>query len=230
MLGFGAFQVAPAQAAQSYTFLYGHESNPQYAARWNRCSTIKWGVDGALLTSIGVNVPAEIARLKTVFQEATTTSGYRFKYKGQITRKATLTGGHIKSSAYSRAGGLDIVITYGSASSAGAYTYPTFSGGVWGVGGTRARYARIRGGNHIGLRAQKGSLVLRADAVKQSVQNGQTDLVRALYLHELGHALGLGHVDNSDEIMYPSLTGEFSDYQAGDAAGLRALHSQTCFA
>ena len=59
MLGFGAFQVAPAQAAQSYTFLYGHESNPQYAARWNRCSTIKWGVDGALLTSIGVNVPAE---------------------------------------------------------------------------------------------------------------------------------------------------------------------------
>ena len=46
----------------------------------------------------------------------------------------------------------------------------------------------------------------------------------SLLRHELGHALGLGHVDQPNEVMYPVLRGDApSDYQAGDRAGLQAV-------
>jgi hypothetical protein len=41
-------------------------------------------------------------------------------------------------------------------------------------------------------------------------------------LHELGHAVGLGHVDSRSEAMFPSVRG-VAGYGAGDLAGLRAL-------
>lgn len=45
-----------------------------------------------------------------------------------------------------------------------------------------------------------------------------------LLRHELGHAIGLGHAGQSNEIMYPVVSsGAPTDYQAGDRAGLHAL-------
>lgn len=45
-----------------------------------------------------------------------------------------------------------------------------------------------------------------------------------LLRHELGHALGLGHAGQANEVMYPVLRpGSPIDYQDGDVAGLRAI-------
>lgn len=42
--------------------------------------------------------------------------------------------------------------------------------------------------------------------------------------HEMGHAVGLGHAKQSNEVMYPiAHSGSPTDYQAGDRAGLRAI-------
>ena len=43
----------------------------------------------------------------------------------------------------------------------------------------------------------------------------------ALLLHEIGHAVGLGHVGTTKEIMYPTmLSREYSRYKEGDRTGL----------
>jgi matrixin len=47
-------------------------------------------------------------------------------------------------------------------------------------------------------------------------------LLRTALLHELGHAVGLGHAPRPGQVMDPVLSGQ-SQYQAGDLAGLRAV-------
>ncbi|HVM27396.1 MAG TPA: matrixin family metalloprotease [Mycobacteriales bacterium] len=42
-------------------------------------------------------------------------------------------------------------------------------------------------------------------------------------LHELAHAVGLGHVDDPTQVMYYRTTNSESEFGAGDRAGLRAL-------
>ncbi len=49
----------------------------------------------------------------------------------------------------------------------------------------------------------------------------------ALLLHELGHLVGLDHVDDPDELMYPQVTGR-RDYGPGDRAGLAELGALPC--
>jgi hypothetical protein len=44
-----------------------------------------------------------------------------------------------------------------------------------------------------------------------------------VFLHELAHAVGLGHVLDATQVMYPQTTNSESEYGAGDRAGLAAL-------
>lgn len=53
------------------------------------------------------------------------------------------------------------------------------------------------------------------------------DLVRALVMHELGHVLGLDHVDDPSQLMHHDNVGVL-DLQAGDRAGLARLGQGPC--
>ncbi len=55
---------------------------------------------------------------------------------------------------------------------------------------------------------------------------GQAE-ARAIALHELGHVLGLAHVPDKNEIMYPS-EGHTTDLGPGDRTGLKILGSGPC--
>jgi hypothetical protein len=50
---------------------------------------------------------------------------------------------------------------------------------------------------------------------------------RAIVLHEFAHVLGLGHVDDPTQLMYPT-TSDVHDFAAGDLAGLAQLGSGVC--
>jgi hypothetical protein len=49
----------------------------------------------------------------------------------------------------------------------------------------------------------------------------------AVYQHEFAHLVGLGHVDDTDQLMYPH-NGYRIDLGAGDLAGLAEIGARTC--
>jgi hypothetical protein len=54
------------------------------------------------------------------------------------------------------------------------------------------------------------------------------DVVRAVVLHELGHLVGLAHVDDSSQLMYPEARSGVTDYADGDLTGLSRLGAGPC--
>jgi len=51
--------------------------------------------------------------------------------------------------------------------------------------------------------------------------------MKAIILHELGHLVGLDHVKDESQLMYPENTGQV-DYGDGDRAGLARLGAGPC--
>jgi len=47
-----------------------------------------------------------------------------------------------------------------------------------------------------------------------------------VYVHEIGHVLGLGHAQSPDNVMYPEVTGR-TQLGAGDASGIARI-TQPC--
>ncbi len=58
-------------------------------------------------------------------------------------------------------------------------------------------------------------------------QRDQVDQLGILE-HELAHLVGLDHVSDDKQIMFPSLNSDIHDYQSGDLAGLAALGQGPC--
>lgn len=72
-----------------------------------------------------------------------------------------------------------------------------------------------------------GTIALSRDYYRLLTQNGDHAEAKAVLLHELGHVLGLGHVDSPRELMYDGNNGQ-TDYGPGDLEGLRKLGKGPC--
>ena len=53
-------------------------------------------------------------------------------------------------------------------------------------------------------------------------------VVRGVVLHELGHVVGLAHVDDPGQLMYPEAQRDVVDFAAGDLTGLARLGAGPC--
>ncbi len=72
-----------------------------------------------------------------------------------------------------------------------------------------------------------GSVVLDTE---QMTSMGGEEATRAVMLHELGHVLGLAHVEDRGQLMNPVLYGRrVTELQEGDRAGLQALGAGRCY-
>ncbi|GAB2982957.1 matrixin family metalloprotease [Nocardioides montaniterrae] len=74
--------------------------------------------------------------------------------------------------------------------------------------------------------AVSGSIALKASWFAHEDARGHHDVERAVVMHELGHVLGLAHVKDRNQIMYPSISA--LSYGAGDLRGLQILGDIDC--
>lgn len=68
--------------------------------------------------------------------------------------------------------------------------------------------------------------LLRSWFAKESAVDA-TGAEESVVMHELGHVLGLGHVQDTHEVMYP-ITDRQTEYGAGDLTGLAILGGGHC--
>ena len=99
---------------------------------------------------------------------------------------------------------------------------PELGGDVAGLGGSTS----LAKGDRSWL--VTGSVVIDgADMAELMERPDGPEAVRAVVLHELGHLVGLDHVDDRDELMYPEHIAQ-QTFGPGDRAGLAQLGSGEC--
>jgi hypothetical protein len=75
-----------------------------------------------------------------------------------------------------------------------------------------------------------GQVVLDVPQIEDRLQYaGGRPIAIAVVTHELGHLVGLGHVLDSRQLMYPSAQPLVTDFGQGDLTGLAELGSGRCY-
>lgn len=102
---------------------------------------------------------------------------------------------------------------------------PFLAGEAAGSGGSLALSLPGRGSVYV-----TGQVVLDGPQLAKALDGPRgARATGAVIRHELGHLVGLNHVDDRTQIMYPSTQARFSDYAAGDLLGLARLGRGACF-
>ena len=174
--------------------------------RWNPCAPIDYRVNTTYAPA------GALADVQATMAAITAAGGVSFRYLGQ-------TAG-LPQRAWQNtwpAGEAPLVIAWGRPlGQAGASDFLT-GGGVVGQGGWTAR-----GGSGSALQIVNGFVIL--DATWTNLGQGfGTGGQGQVLLHEVGHAMGLGHAPEAAQMMFASVTGKAGGYGAGDVAGLQAV-------
>ena len=98
---------------------------------------------------------------------------------------------------------------------------PDLKGSTAGIGGSTP----VRTGGRVHFAT--GVVVLDSEAYDQMEVSGETTAERLILAHELGHVLGLDHVDDIGELMNAEYVGQ-RGFGSGDREGLRQLRELPC--
>ncbi|WP_185995080.1 matrixin family metalloprotease [Nocardioides campestrisoli] len=170
--------------------------------RYDPCQVI------AYRTNLDAAPPGAAEALTEALRQVSLATGLRFQHLGATT---ALFDGEGANAAYPK--DATLIVGFGTATQTRAPfdTGPTIG---WGgsAHGVRARSATL---GQV-WRIVQGGAVLKADHAWTP-----GSMLEAL-THEVGHAVGLGHADMPDQLMYPVSEGANPVWGAGDLTGLRS--------
>ncbi len=194
-----------AAVAADYSSIFATQIPALANAGWSGCpAPITWSVDASNLSAD--EATEQIANLQWALDQWTLATGLSFQFAGTT------------ELAYNDAA-FSLTPTDGTAASARniflAFVNDADSdrlgGGTVGLGGPSQVWQSSK-------EITGGTAVFRTDHVAKAGVNE----ARSLYLHELGHVLGLAHAAETANIMYPVVT-DHLELGAGDTAGARSM-------
>lgn len=191
----------------SYAFLQHQRGNADEPVAWDPCREIEYVVnpDGA--------GPGEVELVHAAIEQTSRATGLRFRDAGTTDRRPDW-GAHRPRSAHDD----PVLIAWARESEV-----PQLAGDTAGIGGAVA----IPAPNGV-VRYTTGMVTLDIDAFFLiGARPDGAGHKRAVVLHELGHLVGLDHVDSPDELMYDDNVGRL-DYGLGDVNGLARLGAGAC--
>jgi hypothetical protein len=103
---------------------------------------------------------------------------------------------------------------------------PDLRGDTTGTGGSQPVTVSI--GSNSETAYVTGSVELDAPQLRQIERDEGATGVRAVVEHELGHVVGLDHVQDKKQLMYPESQSSVNEYQDGDRRGLALLGAGSC--
>lgn len=191
----------------AYAFLHHQKGDPSTPVTWDPCRRIEYVVNP---TGAGTG---EVELVHRAVAEVSRASGLQFEYAGTTDRRPAGRG-KLSSSR------LDdpVLISWATAAEV-----DHLEGVVAGVAGAVPR--RDMDGV---LRYRTGGVTFDIDSFTMLASRPDGLAARrAIALHELGHLLGLDHVDSPAELMHEDNVG-LHEFALGDINGLARLGSGTC--
>jgi hypothetical protein len=188
-----------------------------HLVRWDPCRTITYAVNPDLASRTPVGRTAAVLDVKRAVHRAAEVTGLTFRYVG-ATHEVPTDVGSQKWAGRQRAA--DLVVAWVTPRTSTLLSR-VGSGYASGTGGWMWKAWSSAGSWKLAI--GRGFVVVNAQQRGDYAPGFGAGRTRgALLLHELGHALGLNHVGNTAELMYPTMIDRrTTGYKVGDRAGLR---------
>lgn len=179
--------------------------------RWNPCKVIHYRVND---TNGGAGALADVT---SAVSQLESSSGLQFVYDGP--------SADIPQATYGRTSTPDsplpLLIAWAAPGTGLGQSNLLSAGGEVGDGGWAAMSWTGSDGVARPMQIVSGFVVLKAPATVAPGFGPSTMTTRGrLLLHELGHAVGLNHTSDPNQVMYPTVDGRAGTYATGDQAGL----------
>lgn len=192
-----------------YAFLQHQPGDQDRPVAWDPCRPIRYEVNP-------VDGPDDaVAMVQEAVDEVAEVTGLDFDYQGETDRRPQWSSDGPTLARY-----VPVLVAWATEDEV-----DQLDGDVAGIGGASSVSAGPGGLR----RYVTGEVTLDADAYDElgELSNGR-DHQRAILLHELGHLVGLDHVDSPAELMYADNVGML-EFGRGDLNGLVALGRGRCF-